>query len=485
MRTFHTGGVAGKDITDKEAGLALVNEILESPKANRTFAELAQIDGVVSIKDEGEGVAVHVTSGKGKSKQVWASRELDPTMLVVADGAEVSAGDPLTKGRPYGPDRLRIVGRENMLRWIIQELQSVYRGQGVELNDKHFEVIASRMLSKVKILDSGDTDFLVDSYVDRLSYLEANDRVIASGGKPAEARDTLIGPLQIVRASMRSLGSESFLSLASFMWTTTVLAQAAIEAREDDLVGLKENVIIGKLIPAGTGMKRYRNVDVSYKGTRIADENIGDTALAPDALREDLMEIESMIPEPEEWDVDPDDFIALMSWNEEDESDIDVSKYLGQTFDPTAPADGSGEGGVVPLDAEGAEGTVDFSSLASDDDAQANVEAGAEAADATADAGAFDFSALDALVNAGNDAADEIKVTDPLSELLSPGHDVSLKDIGVSTRWVTKFAEGGIGSVADLENKTADELKELPGIGDTAVAEVEKGLDKGGFPALL
>ncbi|MCL2746184.1 MAG: DNA-directed RNA polymerase subunit beta', partial [Coriobacteriia bacterium] len=475
MRTFHTGGVAGKDITDKEAGLALVNEILESPKANRTFAELAQIAGTVTLRDEGEGVAVSVASGKGKSKQVWTSGELDPTTLVVAEGDEIAAGDPLTKGRPYGPDRLRIVGRENMLRWIIQELQSVYRGQGVELNDKHFEIIASRMLSKVKIMDSGDTDFLVDSFVDRLQYLEANDSVLATGGKPAEARDTLIGPLQIVRASMRSLGSESFLSLASFMWTTTVLAQAAIEAREDDLVGLKENVIIGKLVPAGTGMKRYRNVDVSYKGTRIADENAADTALAPDALREDLMEIESMIPEPEEWDVDPDDFIALMSWNDEDESNIDVSKYVGQTFDPNVPAEGEGAA-AMDADAEG----IDFTDLGVTKESvdAAEVVAGAAAA--------VDFSALDALSEAGEDvAAGEDTITiDPLAELLGPGHDVSLKDIGVSARWVTKFAEGGIASVADLENRTVADLKELPGIGDTAIVEVEKGLKAGDFPPL-
>ncbi|MCL2680594.1 MAG: DNA-directed RNA polymerase subunit beta', partial [Coriobacteriia bacterium] len=479
MRTFHTGGVAGKDITDKEAGLALVNEILESPKANRTFAVLAQIDGTVSLREAGEGVSIHISSGKGKSKQAWTSKEVDPTMLVVADGAEVLAGDPLTKGRPYGPDRLRIVGRENMLRWIINELQSVYRGQGVELNDKHFEIIASRMLSKVKVLDSGDTDFLVDSYVDRLSYLAANDRVIASNGKPAEARDTLIGPLQIVRASMRSLGSESFLSLASFMWTTTVLAQAAIEAREDDLVGLKENVIIGKLIPAGTGMKRYRNVDVSYKGTRIASDNVSDTTLAPDALRDDLQEIESMIPEAEQWDVDPDDFIALMSWNDEEEAGIDVSEFVGQTFDPNAPVEAATD--IVELSAgDGAYPDIDFTGLSA-----SRAIAAKEASIAADD---VDFSALDALVGAD---LSELEIEDidlplnPVAELLSPGHDVSLKDIGVSTRWVTKFAEGGVSNVADLENKSEADLLELPGIGATAVKEVEKGLAKKGFPPLV
>jgi DNA-directed RNA polymerase subunit beta' len=450
MRTFHTGGVAGKDITDKESGLALVNEILESPKANRVFAELAQIAGTVSLASE-EGDTIIVV--KGPKKALWKSKPVNPASLVVEEGAVVEAGDPLTKGRPYGPDRLQIVGRENMLRWIIQELQSVYRGQGVELNDKHFEIIASRMLSKVKVIESGDTDFLVDSYVDRLAYLEANDRVLASGGKPAEARDTLIGPLQIVRASMRSLGSESFLSLASFMWTTTVLAQAAIEAREDDLVGLKENVIIGKLIPAGTGMKRYRNVGVSYKGTRIEGGNAGELDLAPDALRDDLREIEAMIPEPDEWDIDPDDFVASMMWNEDDESTVDVSEYIGKAFDPTAPiTDENGE----PVE-------INFEELLGGPAVSTSVEE---------------------LIGEG--AVDNVDVEAPFIDELTPGgFDVSLKDIGVATRWVTKFAEGGITSVGDLQGKSAKDLLAISGIGDTAVLEVEMGLKEHKLPPLV
>ena len=479
MRTFHTGGVAGKDITDKEAGLALVNEILESPKANRTFADLAQIDGVVSFEESDEGTLIVVTAGKGRSKQIWKSRPHDPATITTNEGADVLAGDPLTKGRPYGPDRLRIVGRENMLRWIISELQSVYRGQGVELNDKHFEVIASRMLSKVKILESGDTDFLVDSYVDRLAYLNANDRVLAQGGKPAEARDTLIGPLQIVRASMRSLGSESFLSLASFMWTTTVLAQAAIEAREDDLVGLKENVIIGKLIPAGTGMKRYRNVDVSYRGTRIAEGNANEIDLAPDALRDDLREIESMMPEPDEWDVDPDDFVALMMWNEDDDTQVDVSKYIGKAFDPSVPV-GEGTG-----DAAGADSAppleINFEELLNEDGLMGGpVPARASEPEEEAEE-VIDLPELDALIS-DEDILDA-KV-DPLADLIAPGSDLSLKDIGVSTRWVTKFAEGGISNASDLKGKSAADLEKIAGIGKTALTEVEAGLKKHKLPPL-
>jgi DNA-directed RNA polymerase subunit beta' len=445
MRTFHTGGVAGKDITDKESGLALVTEILESPKANRTFAELAHIDGTVSYEPAGDQMVIVVTAA-GKKKQLWKSKPVDAATIVVAEGATVTAGDALTKGRPYGPDRLAIVGRDKMLRWIIDELQSVYRGQGVELNDKHFEIIASRMLSKVKILESGDTDFLVDSYVDRLAYLEANDRVIAEGGKPAEARDTLIGPLQIVRASTRSLGSESFLSLSSFMWTTTVLAQAAIEAREDDLVGLKENVIIGKLIPAGTGMKRYRKVGVSYRGTIVGSTNADELDLAPENLRDDLREIESMVPEPAIWDIDPDDFVARMMWSDEDDdSDVDVSEYLGKAFDPTVVDDSGSD--------------IDYDELLG-----TPVAAG------------------------GNESIDRLVAGDVddfvIDESAPQGFDLSLHDIGVSTRWVKKFAEGGITAAGELAGKSVDDLLKIAGIGQTAIDEVVAGLRRFKLPPL-
>jgi DNA-directed RNA polymerase subunit beta' len=515
MRTFHTGGVAGKDITDKESGLALVNEILESPKANRTFAELTHIDGIVSFEDDEDGRVIVVTPTVGKRKKPWKTHPLDPATVTVEAGVEVAAGDPLTKGRPYGPTRLDIVGREAMLSWIINELQSVYRGQGVELNNKHFEIIASRMLSKVKILESGETDFLVDSFVDRLAYLRTNERMQAEGKQPAVARDTLIGPLQIVRASMRSLGSESFLSLASFMWTTTVLAQAAIEAREDDLVGLKENVIIGKLIPAGTGMKRYRNVGVSYKGTRIEGKNANELDLAPDVLRDDLREIESMIPEPDEWDIDPDDFVASMMWNDSEESAIDVSEYLGKAFDPTASLEleGTADGGSAAAGADF--GNLDVEELlgipsgeaamigtADGIDVEAATGVGAGAGGGTAGGGKDEAGAEGAVGTIGDGitgAADAdaklagdsgrggmatADVLDAGHDLDEPGADLSLKDIGVSTRWVKKFAEGGINTVADLMGRNELELLAIDGIGATAVNEVVAGLSAHKLPAL-
>lgn len=436
MRTFHTGGVAGTDITQ---GLPLVNEILESPRANRLFAVLAEQDGTVSVGSDGDKTVVTITDDRGvkwNTKPLGAEYTLD-----VKDGDRVVAGTSLTKGRPYGPDMLEIVGREQMLRWIIHELQTVYRTQGVELNDKHFEIIASRMLSKVKVVDSGDTEFLVDSYVDRLQYLEANDAVIAQGGAPAEARDTLIGPLQIVRASMRSLGSESFLSLASFMWTTTVLSQAAIEGREDDLVGLKENVIIGKLIPAGTGMKRYRNIGVSYKGTQISDPTSID--VAPDALRDEFRDIVAQIPEPA-WDGDKFIEDGLSSLNWEDDAEIDVSSFIGVAFDPNETL-GEGSGPTFGEHEEllgGESAPIDFSA---------------------------DFSE-DAFVE--TDPAVLLEGEMETERLLNAG----LVEIGVSARWAKKFADAGITTVGELQSYSEESLAGLPGIGPKAVEEVIAGL---------
>ncbi|MCL2818695.1 MAG: helix-hairpin-helix domain-containing protein, partial [Actinomycetia bacterium] len=449
MRTFHTGGVAGTDITQ---GLPLVNEILESPKANRVFAVLAPQAGKITLSSEGDKPVITITGAKNKK---WSSKPLGPEHIIdVADGDIVEAGDSLTKGRPYGPDMLDIVGREKMLRWIIHELQSVYRGQGVELNDKHFEIIASRMLSKVKVIESGDTLFLVDSYVDRTQFLEVNDRVVAEGGRPAEAVDTLIGPLQIVRASMRSLGSESFLSLASFMWTTTVLSQAAIENREDALVGLKENVILGKLIPAGTGMKQYRNVGLSYKGTKIGDET--DLEVAPDALRQDLLEIESLMPEDEDWDVEEimgsliatDEAPFPYTW---DDDEIDVSKYLGVAFDPDEML---GTSAIIGMD---------------ENEVLLGVP---EISEETPEAAVNTFDAI----------ADMPTVTEDIAAAAREAGN--LTDIGVSIRWAKKLAAAGVSTVGDLAGKDEDTLLHLPGVGPKAVEEVVEGLAAHGLPPL-
>lgn len=440
MRTFHTGGVAGSDITE---GLPLVNEILESPRANREFAVLTPQDGTVSFRTEGDKRVIVVTN---KKKAEWHSAPLGSEIhIVVNEGDEVKAGDGLTRGRQYGPELLSIIGREKMLRWIINELQSVYRGQGVELNDKHFEIIASRMLSKVKVLDAGDTDLLVDSYVDRLHYLEVNEKAIAEGGQPADAKETLIGPLQIVRASARSLGTESFLSLASFMWTTTVLAQAAIEAREDHLIGLKENVIIGKLIPAGTGLKRYRDVNISYKGAKVTAGDMN-TDVAPDAIRGELKNIEAQIPAEGEWEPD-----LYQEWSQSTEGleAEDVDQYISKTFDPNMPIGGEGIEPAAPLQASGDiidDGAVEaLKSLFESSDMK---ELGID---------------LDQIAK-GSQATPEV--------------EGDLSDLEISSRWVNKFAEAGIVKIADALAHTEAELLDLAGIGAKAVSELQSALSE-------
>ncbi|MBK5211624.1 MAG: DNA-directed RNA polymerase subunit beta' [Coriobacteriia bacterium] len=455
MRTFHTGGVAGSDITD---GLPLVNEILESPRANREFAILTPQEGTVSFRTESEKRVIVVTN---KKKHEWHSDPIGAEVhTVVNEGDKVKAGAALTRGRQYGPELLEIIGREKMLRWIIHELQGVYRGQGVELNDKHFEIIASRMLSKVKIADAGDTDFLVDSYVDRLFYLGVNEKTIAKGEKPADANETLIGPLQIVRASSRSLGTESFLSLASFMWTTTVLAQAAIEAREDNLVGLKENVIIGKLIPAGTGMKRYRNVDISYKGTTVSEADTS-TDVAPDTIRGELKSIQSQIPSSGEWEPQ---FLDEWTQSSEGLEAEDVEKYISQTFDPNALI--GGDGSVVkPAQAAG-----DFIVDEGDFDELKSLLERAEGV-----LGETDF-----LLGGTRQAVsvEELASNDRASEELEIS---SIGDLGIAKRWIDKFAEAGVTTIGDVLNKSESELLALSGIGAKAVAEVQAGLAEKGI----
>ena len=442
MRTFHTGGVAGSDITE---GLPLVNEILESPRANRTFAPLNTVPGRANVLDVEGKSYVRIYTPDGKTMLEEHEIPADQSVRTDIEDQVLEAGEALTKSRPYGPDKLEIVGRDKMLRFIVKELQDIYRGQGVELNDKHFEIIASRMLSKVKITDSGDTDFLLDSYVDRLEYLATNDRIIAEGGQPAEAKETLIGPLQIVRASMRSLGSESFLSLASFMWTTTVLAQAALESREDNLVGLKENVIIGKIIPAGTGMKRYRNIGVSYRGADSADTK--DTDVAPDLLREVLREAKDAIDAGRPQGMDGD---FEMGWGGEEIADYDVSEYVGMTFDPNMPIGGAE---VSLSDADRAELIGgDLGAL----EAMFNVAATT-----------LDGPADEAPANAGE-------------AILSR----SLADIGVSARWANKFAEAGLNVVGDVIGKSEADVAGLPGIGATAVRELQEGLIAQGLTPL-
>ena len=249
MRTFHTGGVAGGDITQ---GLPRVEELFEARKP-KGLAIISEITGRVEIDETGKRKEVIVVPKEGEREvyQIpYGSR------IRVKQGQLVEAGDPLTQGSINPHDIVRVKGIGGVQEYIVKEVQRVYRLQGVDINDKHIEVIVRQMLSKVKVEDPGDTDLLPGGYEDVLTFNKCNEEAIANGLRPATAKRSLLG---ITKAS---LATESFLSAASFQETTRVLTEAAIKGKEDRLIGLKENVILGKLIPAGTGMKRYKNIAV-------------------------------------------------------------------------------------------------------------------------------------------------------------------------------------------------------------------------------
>ncbi|QJA09861.1 DNA-directed RNA polymerase subunit beta' [Romboutsia sp. CE17] len=249
MRTFHTGGVAGGDITQ---GLPRVEELFEARKP-KGLAIITEITGRVEIDETGKRKEVVIIPESGEN-QVYAIPY--GSRIRVKQGQMVEAGDPLTQGSINPHDIVRVKGIGGVQEYIVKEVQRVYRMQGVDVNDKHIEVIVRQMLSKVKVEDPGDTDLLPGGYEDVLTFNKCNEEAIANGLRPATAKRTLLG---ITKAS---LATESFLSAASFQETTRVLTEAAIKGKEDRLIGLKENVILGKLIPAGTGMKRYKNIAV-------------------------------------------------------------------------------------------------------------------------------------------------------------------------------------------------------------------------------
>lgn len=250
MRTFHTGGIAGDDITQ---GLPRVEELFEARKP-KGLAIIAEFGGTVAISDtkkKREVIITNLETGETKDYLIpYGSR------LKVYDGDVVDAGDEITEGSVNPHDILKIKGLRGVQDYMIQEVQRVYRLQGVEINDKHIEVIVRQMLKRVKIEENGDTDFLPGSLVDWLTFENTNAALEAEGKEPAKGARVLLG---ITKAS---LATDSFLSAASFQETTRVLTEAAIKGKIDPLIGLKENVIIGKLIPAGTGMSRYRNIEL-------------------------------------------------------------------------------------------------------------------------------------------------------------------------------------------------------------------------------
>ena len=258
MRTFHTGGVAGGDITQ---GLPRVEELFEARKP-KGLAIISEIAGKVSIRDTKRKREVVVTNDEEGDTRTY----LIPygSRIKVLDDQVVEAGDELTEGSVNPHDLLKIKGIRAVQDYLLREVQRVYRLQGVDICDKHIEVIVRQMLKKVRVEESGDAGFLPGTLVDVLDYEETNEKLLAEGLRPAEGRQVILG---ITKAA---LATNSFLSAASFQETTKVLTDAAIKGKVDPLIGLKENVIIGKLIPAGTGMKRYRGTALS------TDENFKD-----------------------------------------------------------------------------------------------------------------------------------------------------------------------------------------------------------------
>ena len=285
MRTFHTGGVAGGDITQ---GLPRVEELFEARRP-KGLAIIAEFGGVVTIKDTKKKREIIVTdpeTGNSKTYLIpYGSR------IKALDGQVLEAGDVLTEGSINPHDLLKVKGVRAVQDYMLREVQRVYRLQGVEINDKHIEMIVHQMLKKIRVEESGDSEVLPGTSMDVLDFNEMNEALIAEGKQPAEGKQVMLG---ITKAS---LATDSFLSAASFQETTKVLTEAAINGKVDKLIGLKENVLIGKLIPAGTGMKRYRNIKL---GTDEIVEEV-------EEIEEDIMMEDAPIEEAEEIILNEDD----------------------------------------------------------------------------------------------------------------------------------------------------------------------------------
>ncbi len=281
MRTFHSGGVAGSDITQ---GLPRVEELFEArkPKGLAIITEIAGTAEIVDTKKKREIVVSNKETGESKTYLIPYGSHIK-----IMDGAELEAGDALTEGSVNPHDILKIKGIRAVQDYILREVQRVYRLQGVEINDKHIEVIVRQMMKKVRIEEAGDTGYLPGSQVDFLKYEDLNEELEAEGKAPADGKRVLLG---ITKAS---LATDSFLSAASFQETTKVLTDAAIKGKVDPLVGLKENVILGKLIPAGTGMKRYQNIKLNTDYNKVMVEAVKEAPIVEDIDdEEELAEVE-------------------------------------------------------------------------------------------------------------------------------------------------------------------------------------------------
>ena len=297
MRTFHQGGIAGDDITQ---GLPRVQELFEARKP-KGLALLAEIAGTLQITHDKNTTTFVISDEEGNVKEYEMSSRVQ-TLPGVVDGCQVTVGQQLTRGSIDPKELLRLTDPNTTLRYIVGQVQNVYVSQGVDINDKHIEVIARQMLRKVTVLDPGDSDYLAGSQVNRYEFRDEQDRIIAEGGVAPQGQPILLG---ITKAS---LATDSWLSAASFQETTRVLTDAAIEGKVDNLCGLKENVIIGKPIPAGTGVKRYRNVSLTYKGVPISN---AETDTLPDYAPEALRDIEELLPQPQDWSLDGEGYLNM------------------------------------------------------------------------------------------------------------------------------------------------------------------------------
>ena len=329
MRTFHTGGVAGGDITQ---GLPRVEELFEARKP-KGLAEICEADGTV--------IAIEARKDNKTEVRVRGEEE-DRTYIIpygarinVKEGDQVFAGGQITRG-PLNPhDILRLNGVEGVYQYLLKEVQRVYKQQGVDINDKHVEVIVSQMLSKYKIEDAGDTDLLPGGLYGKFEIEEANAKALEEGGEPCVPKRILLG---ITKAS---LATNSFLSAASFQETTRVLTDAAIKGKNDKLLGLKENVIIGKLIPAGTGMKRYRNIELDYGVNAEIMENFerqqAEEAARAEAEERAFLEMQQAEAETAAQEVaDADDAAVEITMYDEDGED--AAEAVDAAADETAEA---------------------------------------------------------------------------------------------------------------------------------------------------
>jgi DNA-directed RNA polymerase subunit beta' len=282
MRTFHTGGVAGEDITH---GLPRVVEIFEA-RNPKGAAQLAEVAGKVDVDDDGRSITVTVTPSEldeeGEPLPVKEYTLPRRTRLLVRAGDTVEAGDPLAEGSLNPADVLLLKGSTATELYLVGEVQRVYRSQGVDIHDKHIELIVRQMLKKVRVVSAGETELLPGQLVDKVVLERSNQ-----AAKKAKKEQATFEPL-ILGITKASLATESFLSAASFQETTKVLTDAAIEGKKDDLLGLKENVIIGKLIPAATGLRNYRMIDIEPA------EPLPTVMLAPEAEAELLAALEEI-----------------------------------------------------------------------------------------------------------------------------------------------------------------------------------------------